>query len=280
MKKILKPIILSVVLIMLLSTLTGCQELDDMRSTHAVWTEKGVHDSITFNGVEYKRINVENAPDVFEIDARIIHVTEPDVPVLLASSKSELFDISEDENFMCGYMPYETYVADSVSDAITNNILTKAYGSSGDYWLFCKADLYDDVMKEIKDGIEYTDYGYQYTNVDGISSYYYLTDEENDAVNKIIKEVEPVQNTDYVSDYSTSVWLTPVSKSHNFSAGYNYEILWDEFDDNKYTLVTYPLVQKYGMSYEDYGTSYEVPDELTATFDKITKIAKDTQDNY
>ena len=40
------------------------------------------------------------------------------------------------------------------------------------------------------------------------------------------------------------------------------------------------LVQKYGMSYEDYGTSYEVPDELTATFDKITKIAKDTQDNY
>ena len=210
MKKTVKPIILLVVLIMVLSTLTGCKELDDMRSTHAVWTEKGVHDSITFNGVEYKRINVENAPDVFEIDARIIHVTEPDVPVLLASSKSETFDISEDENFMCGYMPYETYVADSVSDAITNNILTKAYGSNGDYCLFCKADLYDDVMKEIKDGIEYTDYGYQYTNVDGISSYYYLTDEENDAVNKIIKEVEPVQNTDYVSDYSTSVWLTPV----------------------------------------------------------------------
>lgn len=280
MKKILKPIILSVVLIMLLSTLTGCQELDDMRSTHAVWTEKGAKDSITFNGVEYKRIYAENVPSVYDEKYEVICVTEPDVPVLLASSMCDTFNITKDENFIVGYISHETYDEVSVSDAVTDNFLDKFYELGGEYCLFCKADIYEDVMKEIEDGIEYTDYNYQYVTEDGELSYYLLTDEEKDAVNKVLKEVEPEQNTDYVSSYYPSVYLSSVNENYCFCADYNYEILWDEFDDNKYTLVTYPLVQKYGMEYEDYGTSYEVPDELTATFDKITKIAKDTQDNY
>lgn len=267
MKKTVKPIILLVVLIMLLSTLTGCKELDNLRSTHAVWTEKGVYDSITLNGVEYKRINIENAPSVFKTKPDIIYLTDPDVPVLLASSMSETFDISEDENFIFGYIIDPSYTDGYTSDRLSDTFIS-GYNEQGpsEYSLFCKADIYEDVMKKIESGIEYTDYVYEYVDPDTrMLNNYFLKDEENKAFKKVLEEVKPIEENQ--SDYGIymSVMIENVSDDHYFSNNF-YDISWN-LDEDQY------IISYYSEATRTWYT-YEVPKEMNDTFDKITEKAK------
>ncbi|MBQ8538949.1 MAG: hypothetical protein IJ433_04795 [Ruminococcus sp.] len=262
MKKLFKPTILVVLIIMMLSTLTGCKELDSMRKVHAVWTEKGVYDSFTLNGVEYKKVLADNLPYVYQMSEEQIFVTEPDVPVLLAASNGITFSKSRDGNFICGYL----YDDPTIEYALNHAFSASEYINSGtNYVLYCKADIYEDVLEIINNGIEYNNYAYLYYDYeDGMStaSYYYLTDEENEAINKIIKEAKPTDDFDMDDNYS-NLYISTVSEDHYFTDSVEYEILFSN-DDSKYVFTYYSAV-------EEEWLSYQVPEDMTDTFDKITE---------
>ena len=91
MKKMKRWIALLVALLMCLS-LCGCQALDDMRATHAVYQEDG---SILWNDVVYRKLENVDQIDVLDVsyDYAWIYVTESDVPVLLINWFGEEFDV-------------------------------------------------------------------------------------------------------------------------------------------------------------------------------------------
>lgn len=262
MKKNTKFLVLVLALLMMCLCLTGCDELDNMRDLHATWTTEGNTDSITYNGVEYKRIYGSNLPDpMFSSQFQMIFVTEPDVPVLLSQTQGVALSISYDEHFIVGTL-YDDYTAEY--DMLYSSI---AYGYEElEKVLYCKADIYDDIVAKINDGIEYTKYGYEYYTYDEESyideyNYYYLTDEECDAINKVVKEVEPVYNSQIAYEHRWIIDLDKISDDGYF-AKFSYEIYADNLDQYYLT--------NYSETIDEY-THYKVPDDMSDIFEQIVE---------
>lgn len=267
MKKTTKILTLILALLMIGLCLGGCDELDEMRKVQAFWTNEGSHDSITYDGVEYKKIDKTFIlPDTsYNYSAStIITVTEKDVPVLLSDSFGDYMDMCESKNFIQGY----------VSPVATDlNSLYSPYDYGSDA-LFCKADIYDEIIEKIESGIEYTKYGYSYSyyveeDDEYTEGFYYLSDEEIDAINKTLSEVEPATDSDAAYDYSYLTSLVAISDDLYFGKD-SYEI---------YTSgINYYLVH-YSPSLDSY-TSYKVPSELSDIFDNMTEYAQKEYEYY
>ena len=111
MEKILKISALALVIAMLCLSITGCAALDERKDTHAVWTQKGSKDSITYNGEVYKLLENEDSNNpLYNSDwALLVNVTEPNVPALFSNRFGIDLHLSTDENYITGYL-YDEYI--------------------------------------------------------------------------------------------------------------------------------------------------------------------------
>ena len=256
MKKMSKILAIILAVLMMCLCLGGCDEIDQMREEQAFWTDNDSADSIEYNGQIYKKIDVStNVPDPLYNSTRekYISVTDMDVPVLLSNSFGDYLEVSDDENFIYGYVYHK------------NKTEYKGVYESSIESLYCKDDIYDAVVSKIKEGIEYTLYGYEYYTFDGEDDYvgkhhyYYLKDDEVKAVDKVINSVKPTEDDYVVYDYEYVLELDKVSDDKFFGKHTN-ELYYNAI--NGYYL---------GQYSESLGTYkyYKVPDKLTETFDNL-----------
>ncbi len=281
MKKNTKFLVLLLALLMMCLCLTGCDELDNMKEHQAMWVEKGDTSALIYKGVEYKKVDVPNPPNPMNIGYYdSVTVTDPDVPVLLAERFSVHLDLTENENFIFGGM-YKDYTLEHEGIRGVGAFGSSMYSSyvyfGGDPYdidvpydddmyyeteevLYCKADIYDDVMKKIEDGIQYTGYCYDYYTYNEELGYdecfiYDLTDEEVEIIDNIIKTVEPLENAYHDDWYMFSLYQTSED-------GMFYKDTYDVYkDDNgNYTILEYS---------NDVEYTYEVPEDLEKTFDEF-----------
>ena len=231
MKKMKRWIALLVALLMCLS-LCGCQKLDDMRATHAVYQEDG---SILWNGQVYRQLgNVEMRDEIAMVyDHQLINVTTKDVPVLLSDVFGEQYDVCAD-----------------------GTLLESNYWSEG-YTLYCREDVYEETAEYLKNGFQLETYYYSYLNEDYDSYNYYLTEYQTNAVNDVLATVIPAPLEEYGDEpIWTSLYLNGCDKTHRFSQDYLMD-LWI-MEDGSYFLATDEIV-------------YPVPERFVGIFNEITK---------
>ena len=160
MKKFLKPAITVLALTLVGSALFGFIAVasDDIPKQNAVWTTEGNRDSITYQNIEYKKIDADinvmplNCRD-YNIEDGLITITEPEDSSLFFKKDRFCAALSFDRNFI---------TTDIDNNEITYRDLIKASANDDTMEVYCKADIYDNIMAEIKAGINYTDYGYAY----------------------------------------------------------------------------------------------------------------------
>ena len=100
MKRIVKIISLLMVALSVMAVLTGCNWLDQKRAEHAVWTENGSQESITFGGKIYKKTSVNSRNLNMGGDVKAIRLTDNDVPVLLSDTLGDYSEVSADGKFI------------------------------------------------------------------------------------------------------------------------------------------------------------------------------------
>lgn len=267
MEKTLKISALALVIAMLCLSFCGCTALDERKETHAVWTEKGSKDSITYNGEVYKLLENEDGhnPLYNHDEWYALYVTEPNVPRLFSHRFGIDLDITSDENYIFGYLydeykvgfnPYdELYSFETYSDS--------AYGREVFY---CKEDIYDEVNEKINAEINYTGYGYEYwdyNNSDNPRNYYYLSDNDVKLIDKILEETEPTTNCDIPYTYMCECILDEVSEDESFAKS-SYELFYDY--EYYYITLRNPVTHKYIKT-------YKVPLKYNKDFDRIFEKA-------
>lgn len=248
MKNKRKFLVMILALLIMCLCLTGCDELDDMRAKQAFWTTELDRTSITYNNTEYKALDLRGSygNPLYNVNAsEQVSITEKDVPVLLSNSYGMSGDISKDEVFIQTWLYDETTYSSNEA-------------------LYCRADMYDSVSKTIADGIEYTNYGtgffkWNEKEMQDEWIYYYLTEDEIDAINKVFDEVKPVENTNIQAKSSYVCAIDKVSKDKMFG-NHSFE-LFSDIAGNYY-------IVKYTDFNEDY-VHYEVPQELSPIFENI-----------
>lgn len=273
MKKATKLFALIVAILMMCLCLSGCDELDDLRTHHAKFVKADDYSAVTLNGQLYKRISgdiTDLNPLYNSRNYEVISLTNPDVPVLLSDYYGDYLDISDSGIFMYGYINEDGYYYESITGYTGNSFEV----------LYCRDDKYEEVSQIIEDGIEYTKYGYGYWTYDedDINSselyeyeddeynYYLLSEEECDTIDEIIKNTEPIIDAETPYDYYYLVMLDNISEDGYFSKE-SYEIYTDDLGN--YTLNLYSYVT------DEYKTYY-VDEKYNDIFDKLTsKVDKD-----
>lgn len=254
MKKQLRLISLVLALLIACFAFCGCDALDEMRKTHAVWMDEE-QTVISLNGKEYKLLPECNtlAPN----EGNDISLTEGDVPLLLADMFSDYYaNLSEDEDFIV-VDPYDGYTQYFDKESETRN--------------YCVSNRYDEICNRINETIiDY--YCYDYDEFDAEVGYYItkrycLTLEEVDAVLTVRKgEIAETVSQDIDELYN--------------NADYNLEI-YQCSEDTIFRTYAFDLVFKNQKAYivNDYGEytdaiggSYRilvVPDEDYSIFCQI-----------
>ena len=235
MKEWKRWLVLALATVLCLS-LCGCQELEDMRTAHAVWQEDG---SILWNGAVYRELELSDSNQEldFTYDCITIYVTEPDVPVLLSEMIGDGMDICAD------------------------GTLIKFYDYRNDYryTLYCREDVYDEVVKKLENGVNLTTYLYYYWDYEKQTSVpYYLTEEQSKTIHQVLTTVIPVPSDEFpVED---ELYLYICDDSHRF-----------EQDTDKWLCIA---ESRYYIS--SYDEIYAVPLEYNAIFDAIWKAYNDS----
>lgn len=173
MKKILRLITLLLVSAFLITSFCGCQPLDEMKTSRAVWSSNDLS-SFEMNNEEYVQLPYYEylAPSIDYENG--IFVTEKDVPVLLSAVMGE--PLYKDTTG-CFY--------------ITDYDYDREY----DVNYYCRKDKYEETLSRIenysKNGFtaEALCYSY-YTYDDETIKYYVLTDEQRKAVDDVLSTVQ------------------------------------------------------------------------------------------
>ncbi len=100
MKRTVKIISLLLAILVIGAALTGCNKLDEMRATHAVWTSQDNGDSITLGDKVYKRTKVPSRILNMGKDVILLSITDNDVPVLLSEEFGNTGRLSADGKFI------------------------------------------------------------------------------------------------------------------------------------------------------------------------------------
>ncbi len=270
MKKILKISALGLAVIIMCMSFCGCAELDEQKESQAFWTEAGSKDSITYNGKTYKLLenNEYHNPQYNHGWGKTIFVTEPDVPILLSTDFGIDLQLSSDGTFISGY------ISDKYEEEINNPYIFPFYSESslnyttenGHMVYYCDEEIYDEITAEIDKGINYTGYGYEYWSYDKNSSeeaynYCYLSDEDAKLLDKILKEVEPVQSA-LPYEYMSICMIDEVSEDKHFGK-MTYELHYDT-DGNFYLS---------SSSETGIFTIYEIPEKYEDDFKRMFEYA-------
>ncbi len=270
MKKKTKILALLIAVVMMCLCLGGCDELDDLKSKQAYWTNDKSIDSITYNGEIYKLLNFkETTPyTLYNLDYSLdnyINVTEKDVPVLLSNAYGSSLQTHKDGTFLEGYI-YDPF----------NESNPTLYNNGRDV-MYCKEELYDEISKTLEDGIKYTNYGYSTYSYDDttdeeIFEYIYLSQEACDVINDVLENVEP-EYTSYKGEFV--VTLDVISEDKYFATtNYNYEIVYEYESFEKTYYIT-----SFMQTTEDY-TYYEIPQKYNEIFDEINENINDFEKTY
>ena len=290
MKKLTKITALAVAVIMLCLSLSGCASLDLKREMHANWTnEKGIDSITTSDGETYVLLDNEVA-NLIMYDTYLwneVWVTDKDVPVLLSDSYGTNLSMTSDKDFIYGYIE-GTIDSDGVFCPLDIDGGTVPFiGGPSAYFiytkegtypdktsdkdvLYCKESIYDDIMSQIKNGIEYTHYGYEYYVLDDeymdVPKDYYLSSDEADLIEKIFKEVKPkTNNEDIYEDYYNLTSLCHYSDDRNFGE-YTCEV-FSSYNYDEY------IIGVYIESLDAYDC-YKVPQKYLDDVKKIFKHAE------
>ncbi|MBQ3183897.1 MAG: hypothetical protein IJB57_09545 [Clostridia bacterium] len=238
MKRLLKTITIILSLILLCSLFTGCNELDEMKAQHAILNEDG---NVIFNGSTYLPLETINSNNFNpNTVSETVYVTEEDVPVLLSNLFSDYYgDITADGSVMKLY-----------SSSLRDYPPTIMY--------FCREDRYDEVSAKAKDeeivAEVYTySYGYYDDNGNHASAIYMLTEEEMDAVDRVLNT-----QVKYRVSFDERLCCAEICQ------GTRDQVFMYEKANLYLVDGTYWLKDMDG----DYVT-HEVPEELTALFDKM-----------
>lgn len=239
MKKCKRWIAVLLVSLMCLS-LCGCQELEDMRASHAIWQEDG---SIKWNGNVYRLL--ENAPDELQVYGGVtVYVTEADVPVLLSPEFGEYFNSSKDGMLLRGFNVYDMV---------------------GRY-IYCREDRYEEIAEylqqttEMKEMNHYFYYYWSY-ETDEQEVYYFSLDQEkvmDDLMANLIFEPASVDFYHYTGSEDFSVSVGECDEKHLFYEDYVLEIIFRG--------------GKYYLNRADGGYVAEVPAEYYGTMDDIVRM--------
>ena len=236
MKNRKRWLVLALATVLCLS-LCGCDELETMRSEHGVWQEDG---SILWNGAVYRKL--ENTLSMGEFDFTYsyvtIYVTEPDVPVLLSTMFGEAMDVSADGTIL------EHYDYRLAEERTT--------------W-YCREDVYDEMVKELENGVNLTTYLYYYWDYEKqMSVPHYLTEEQSKTIHQVLTTVIPVPSNEIPVDDELYLYIS--DDSHRFEQNTDK---WLCISESRYYISSYDEI-------------YAVPMEYNAIFDGIWKAYNDS----
>ena len=234
--------------VLLCLSLCSCNYLDEMRAAHAIIREDG---TILWNNAEYRPLPIQDQLvwEKYELifdRGGTFFVTTEDVPVLLSET----------------YGRYgSSYNVGTILNAYHDEVPGVAY--------YCLSSQYGKITKELEQlqkQVELNDSGlgnlYYYNfwyekNGDTITETYYLTEEQEEAVNTVMTTVEPI-----IPD-------EPIGMEFNV-------ILYSEETDDNGSIFTGNLMlaaatHNYYFSAvnEDYEHYYPVPEEYNSIFDDI-----------
>ena len=237
MKKKFRFIAMLAIMALILSTLSGCMSLDDLRKDHAVYNDK---QSIVYNDVEYKQIANQNGylkPHVSDTLSNI-YVTEADVPVLLSQTIGSHFWVSDDGRFL-------------IADDYTYSTI------------YCRTDCYDEIFARVTAKFVPTGYCYaydkynkeDYNHTEGL---YHLTDKQTAVIRKVLTTVTAEEYSFLPQlDFNNVVELEACSDDMLFrnyvmdiyQLSVGYCLVLQEDKDSKVTI--YPVPANLGSEFAD-----------------------------
>ena len=244
---------ITILLIAMVLCLCSCAALDNMKKSHA----KLDNGNIIYKENTY--IPLPECKDIFNLNLNTkIKLTENDVPVLLSSLMGISAYTNKDEVLIFTYSDPESEYA-SYPDLI-----------------YCREDKYAELLEKIKNHtfdnylINYQDFDYE--NYSILYKTYLLTEEEKNAINAIISEVQPSETNIYYESWISSISIYKCSEDMLFGQ-YTYEIyeiknkyfICDTMSSDKIKTYEVPdkykdiisVLMKYSNNYEEYPY-YEV----------------------
>ncbi len=235
MKKYVKLLAMALILVLLCGTLTGCIALDQARQTQAFYTPER---DILWNGSTYRLLPPcdELRPE-YKNKIDLIHVTEPDVPVLLKDLFGMGATVAQDGLFLSGYGGW-----------------------------YCRADRYEEIAARITAGFTPTGYCFAYYYYDEklqevVDDYYRLKPDQSVAVEQILATVTPN--------------VLPANTSVYFDESIALELCTDDllFRRDVAELCA-DGDQYYLRKYSDKGQTilYAVPQDMCSLFDGLLDV--------
>lgn len=242
MKKTKRLLALSVAIILVVCSATGCNAIDELRNNQAFYTETG---GVKLRGVEYLPLPENEYFRPFKRDdSTVVRITEPDVPVLLSLEFGDYSTLYNDgEILYSSYM--DVYYCRVDKYAHYSAVLDAPFHPTGYCYTYNVLDT---------DTMEYTEHIYQ------------LTAEQVKTVDDILATVTPTvqdENANYTYDYFVALDAcddTMLLRDETVSIAVN---------GREYTIVR----PNYNGERED--LRYAVPSEYNATFDSIVKSGFD-----
>ncbi|MBR3692075.1 MAG: hypothetical protein IKL89_05195 [Clostridia bacterium] len=153
-------------LLMLALFLVGCDALDAMREEHGVYAGETDRSTVTFRGETYRELGLDAEKLFYRDLSSRVYITEPDVPVLLASTVGEYGQTDAEMNFIVLYRERNA--------------------------VYAREDIYEEALAETKMEDPYTCIRLQY--LDGKNSgrgwqYHTLSEAEEALVRRVLAGV-------------------------------------------------------------------------------------------
>ena len=237
MKK-MKKLIAAVLLCVVALSFTGCVNLKEIKARHAIWKDEA-QTTLELSGVTYKKLPENKYFEIWQYDVENVFITSEDVPVLLADRFGTRMSISKD-----------------------HTILESDWYENDHPVYYCRADLYDDIVKQMEEGISLDLMMYDFWSAEkGENVAYTLTAEQEAAVETVLNTQPILLGTNgYDEDYS--VWFYRSSKNYLFRETIgNLCVL-----NGEYRIIVYN---------EGEDLCYSVPAELKGQFEQIMKKYKE-----
>lgn len=240
--KRMKKLIAALLLCVLVLSCAGCANLDEMKASHAIWKDED-QTALELNGETYKRLPANNYFEIWEYADEYVFVTAEDVPVLLSEQFGTRMAIGKD-----------------------HIILESLWYENDRPIYYCRADQYDEVVKQMVEGVSLDLMIYDFWSFEtGENTTYTLTAEQMNAVEAVLKtQPTSLGVNGYEEDYS--VYLYHSSQNYLFRENIGTLIALN----GEYRIIT---------TNESEDLCYSVPAELKPQFDRIFKKYMDEYQN-
>ena len=230
--KNLKRMIAAVLLCAVALSCVGCVNLDELKAHHAIWKDEA-QTTLELNGETYKKMPVNNYFEIWEYDSANVFITTEDVPVLLAEQFGTRMNLSKDHTIL------------------------ESYWQENDQPIYyCRADQYDEVVKQMVEGVSFDLMIYDFWSFETFeNTTYTLTTEQKNAVETVLKtQPTSLGINGYNEDYSIVLYRSSQNYLFREMIG-TLSVL-----NGEYRII---------VSNDAEDLCYPVPAELKGQFDQI-----------